>query len=89
MIDSTKAIMQFPCSFPIKIIGHNTDAFETLVIEIVRRHVPYLDEGIVTSRASTGGKYRSITATFIAHSRAQLDALYTELSGHEQVLMVL
>ena len=28
-------------------------------------------------------------ATFTAHNRAQLDALYAELSGHEQVLMVL
>ncbi len=89
MIDSAKAIIQFPCSFPIKAIGHNTADFEALVVEIIRRHVPYLDDNAITSRASTGRKYRSVTATFTAHSRAQLDALYTELSSHKQVLMVL
>jgi putative lipoic acid-binding regulatory protein len=30
-----------------------------------------------------------VTVTFIAEDRAQLDALYTELSGNEHVMMAL
>ena len=88
-MDSAKAILTFPCVFPVKVMGRNTDEFETLVVTIVRRHVPYLADADVTSRRSKDNNYRSITATFNAQSRAQLDALYQELSSHEQVLMVL
>ena len=89
MIDPALNIMTFPCKFPLKAFGKNTDDFEALIITIVRRHVPYLEDQAVSSRLSRGGAYRAVTATFTAHSRAQLDALYLELSNHEQVLMLL
>ena len=85
----TLDVFQFPCDFPLKAMGHNTDEFEILIVTIVRRHAPDLADHAVSSRLSSNGKYRSVTATFTAHSREQLDALYTELSGHEQVLMLL
>jgi uncharacterized protein len=87
--DPVNEIWTFPCSFPIKAIGRNSADFEAIVLEIVRRHVPDLDESAVSSRTSGGTVYRSVTATFTARSREQLDALYMELSGHELVLMVL
>ncbi|HEY4722514.1 MAG TPA: DUF493 domain-containing protein, partial [Anaerolineae bacterium] len=72
MTDIQQLGLQFPCSFPLKAVGYNDDDFEALIVSIVRRHVPLLDEGAVTSRTSNGGKYLSVTATFIADSRAQL-----------------
>ena len=89
MTHSTETIWEFPCSFPLKAFGRNSDEFETLVVEIVRRHAPDLEAGAVSSRASSNGAYRAVTATFMAQSREQLDALYAELGGHEQVLMLL
>jgi len=82
-------VFQFPCDFPLKAMGYNTDEFEVLIVSIVRRHAPDLADHAVSSRLSSNGKYRSVTATFTAHSREQLDALYRELSAHEQVLMLL
>jgi hypothetical protein len=80
--------MVFPCSFPLKIMGLNTGEFEQAVRAIVRRHVT---AGPVefTNQLSSGGKYLSITATFTATSRGQLDALYRELNAHELVVMTL
>ena len=89
MPDPTEPIWNFPCAFPLKAFGRNSDEFEALVIEIVRRHVPDLDDNAVSSRTSSGDAFRSVTATFMAQSREQLDALYSELSNHEQILMVL
>lgn len=89
MTTSRDAIWNFPCEFPLKVFGRNSDDFEALVIEIVRRHAPDLAASDVSRRTSGGAAYRSITATFTAHSREQLDALYLELSAHEQVLMLL
>ena len=89
MNDTRKSALEFPCRFPVKAIGRDTDEFEAIVTEIIRRHVPDLSDDAVTTRSSSGGKYLSVTATFIAESQEQLDAMYYELSSHEQVLMVL
>ena len=86
---SEGSLFEFPCSFPLKAIGRAGDDFEALVVSIVRRHVPGLDGGAVTSRPSRAGKYLAVTVTFTAASQAQLDALYRELSAHERVMMVL
>jgi putative lipoic acid-binding regulatory protein len=80
---------EFPCSFPLKAIGRGGEDFEELVVEIVRRHVPDLDDEAVSTRSSERGKYLSVTVTFIAQSQAQLEALYQELSDHDRVLVVL
>jgi uncharacterized protein len=89
MTDSDETVWKFPCFFPLKAFGRNSDDFEALVVEIVRRHVPDLDDSAVSSRTSSGDAYRSVTATFTAHSREQLDALYSELTSHAEILMVL
>ena len=89
MNDTRKSALEFPCQFPVKAIGRDNDEFEAIVTEIIRRHVPDLSDDAVTTRSSSGGKYLSVTATFIAESQEQLDAMYYELSSHEQVLMVL
>ena len=89
MIDPIQDVFKFPCAFPVKAMGYNTAEFEMLVVTIVRRHAPDLADHAVSSRLSANGKYRSVTATFTAHSREQLNALYAELSAHNQVLMLL
>lgn len=79
--------LEFPCTFPIKAIGKATGEFETIVADIIRRHVSELTD--LSSRSSNGGKYLAVTATFIATSREQLDAIYRELSSNELVVMLL
>jgi hypothetical protein len=78
----------FPCTFPIKVMGHNTKAFSSAVEEIFSRH---LNPGQYTSssRPSSGNKYLSITVTFTAQSKAQLNAIYEELNRSELVVMTL
>jgi putative lipoic acid-binding regulatory protein len=83
------SIMEFPCQFPIKIMGLAEENFDLLVVEIVRRHAPDLSEGAVSSRLSREGKYVSITVTVTAQSRQQLDNIYLDLTAHEKVLMAL
>ena len=80
---------EFPCQFPIKVIGKDLDDFELFVVEILRKHVSGLEEGSISTRPSSGGKYISVTVTFLAESREQVDAIYRELSSHKRVLMLL
>ena len=84
-----ETLFEFPCRFSVKAMGLAEDDFDALVAGIVRAHVPELGEGAVRSRPSKGGKYLSVTVTFEATSKAQLDAIYQALTAHERVLMSL
>lgn len=88
IMNKESSCMKFPCSFPLKVMGLNTEAFEQTVRGIFQKHLG--GEDIAYARQlSSSGKYLSITATFTATSREQLDALYLELNGHELVVMTL
>ncbi|MEW5787075.1 MAG: DUF493 domain-containing protein [Pseudomonadota bacterium] len=82
-------LLEFPCDFPVKIMGHNGDGFAQAMVAIVLRHAPDFLAETVEMRASSSGSYLSVTCTIRATSKAQLDALYRELTGHPQVKVVL
>ena len=89
MADEKDTLLEFPCAFPLKIMGPTNGALAQTVLEIVLRHAPDFDGATMEMRASSGGKYVSLTCTINATSKAQLDALYRELSGHPLVKVVL
>ena len=82
-------LLEFPCDFPIKIMGPATDEFRSLALGIVTRHVGALAPHQLEERPSTGGKYLSLTCTVRAENKAQLDAVYVELTACRQVLVAL
>lgn len=89
MNDAPESLLEFPCDFPIKVMGRAEPGFDALVVELVRRHAPNLGEGAVTSRPSKGGKWVSVTVTLRAESKSQLDAIYLDLTAHEKIVMAL
>ena len=89
MPEQQDTLLEFPCAFPLKIMGLSSDALAQTVLAIVQRHAPDFDGTTMEMRASSGGKYVSLTCTINATSKAQLDALYGELSGHPLVKVVL
>ena len=86
MFEEPDTLLEFPCRFPIKAAGMAGEDFDTLIVEIVRRHAPDLREGSVVMRESSGGRWVSVTVVIEATSKAQLDAIYRELSAHEKVV---
>lgn len=87
-IDHKSGSLRFPCSFPLKVMGLNTGTFASAVTAILHKHVK-ADQISYSRRLSSSDKYLSITATFIAQSKDQLDALYRELNAHPLILMTL
>jgi putative lipoic acid-binding regulatory protein len=83
------SLLEFPCAFPLKIMGARHDDFVATVLAIVTRHAPDFAADQVETRRSAKGNYLSLTCTIRATSRRQLDALYAELSGHPLVKVVL
>ncbi|RMG55156.1 MAG: DUF493 domain-containing protein [Gammaproteobacteria bacterium] len=89
MSEQQDKLFDFPCSFPVKVMGARCDDFHPTVVEIVRRHAPDTPDEAFVLRESSNGNFQSITATIIAHSRDQLDALYRDLTACELVNMAL
>ena len=86
---SGETLLEFPCNFPIKIMGERRDEFAQSIVELVLRHAPDFKADTVEMRASSSGKYLSITCTIRATSKDQLDALYREVTAHPWVKMAL
>lgn len=84
-----ETLFEFPCVFPLKVIGRNVVEFEGEVLTIVQKHVPEARRENVSRRPSAGNKYLALTVTFVAENQTQLDALYLELNRHELVLVTL
>ena len=89
MSEERTTLLEFPCTFPIKIMGEASEGFADAMLEIVLRHAPDFVAASVEMKASSGGKYVSLTCTITAVSQAQLDDLYREISGHPMVSMAL
>jgi len=89
MMSDQETLFEFPCEFPIKVMGETADDFDRHVVSIIRQHVDNIPEGAVTSRASRGGKFQSVTVTFTATSKGQLDAIYMALTACSRIKMVL
>ena len=87
--EAENKIWNFPCDFPIKIVGKATPEFESFALTTVHKHFPDLKETAIECRPSKDGTYLSITAVILATSKEQLDALYRELTANKLVLVVL
>lgn len=83
------SLLDYPCDFPIKVLGSTQAGFAQAVLEIVRRHAPEFDGASMEMKTSKRGRYLSITCVIRATSRGQLDGLYRELCDHPMVVMVL
>jgi len=84
-----ESLLTFPTVFPMKIMGRREDGFAQVVAEVVQKHAPDFHPSTIEMRTSKNGRYISITVEINAKSREQLDALYSELSKHPMVMMVL
>jgi len=85
----TNAVMDeeridFPCHFPLKVMGLNQDDYPAFVLQVTQKHVQGISAADMHTRLSRNGKYIAVTITFDAQSREQLDALYRELNACER-----
>ncbi len=83
------SLIEYPCDFPIKVMGLSQPGFAQAIIEVVLRHDPTFSADSMEMRSSKAARYLSLTCTVRATSRVQLDALYQELCDHTMVTMVL
>ena len=84
-----ESLLEFPCEFPIKMMGRDDDEFRDAALSIVRKHAGTIEADAVRTTPSSNGNFISITVTIDAQSQAQLDDIYEELSAHSAILVAL
>ena len=86
---SDETALEFPCRFPIKMMGRDTPEFRATARALVEKHAGDVADEAVTAALSRNGRFVSVTVTITATSREQLDTIYREVTAHEDVLMAL
>lgn len=88
-IPPEQSLIEYPSSFPIKVMGTNAAGFLEAMVEVARQFDPDFDASTVESRPSKSETYLGLTLIVTATSREQLDALYRALTSHPMVKVVL
>ena len=86
---SEESAIEFPCAFPIKMMGRDTAEFRATARTLVENHVGPVDEDTIKVNLSSKGNFVSVTITVTATNQQQLDDIYRDVSAHQDVLMAL
>ncbi len=86
---SEESALQFPCEFPIKMMGRDTPEFRSMARSLVEDHVGAVGDERVQASTSRNGRFVSVTVTITAMSQQQLDNIYQDVTAHDDVLMAL
>ncbi len=81
--------IEFPCAYPLKIVGHAADDFREFVISVLERHTDRIYEETIDLRASSGGRFLSVRVTITATGEEQLKNIFTELKASGRVQVVI
>jgi uncharacterized protein len=81
--------IEFPCDYPVKVLGRSSVEFEAIILEVFERHAPGFDRDKITSRDSSKGTFAAITVTIIATGPEQLEIIHQDLlaTGHVQMVL--
>jgi uncharacterized protein len=79
----------YPCQFPIKVIGENTENLEKIIIEVMLSFGEMINPDEVSLKHSKDEKYLSITFKIVAKSKEHIEQIYSKLNAQKEVKMVL
>jgi len=86
---SDESILEFPCEFPIKMMGRDTPEFRSTARSLVENRAGPLADDAVQTAMSRNGRFVSVTITITATNQQQLDDIYRDVTKHDDVLMAL
>jgi len=81
--------IEFPCQYPIKVMGEAAPDFKMFVYDTIREHANELEHQHVTIRESRTGKFHAVTVTIEATGTDQLTAIFESLKASGRIKMVL
>jgi putative lipoic acid-binding regulatory protein len=87
--DTDPPKIEFPCDYPIKVLGRSSAAFESIILAVFERHAPGFDTQTIAARSSRNGTFTALTIIITATGTDQLEALHQDLLATGHVTMVI
>ena len=87
--EARETLLEFPCEFPIKMMGRDEAAFHAAARAIVERHAGSVSDDAIRRSHSRNANFVSVTITITATSQDQLDRIYRDLTANDEVLVAL
>lgn len=81
--------IEFPCSYPLKVVGDAAGDFQGFVIDVLERHAGAIASEHIEINPSRNGRFLSVRVTITATGEPQLRAIFEELKASGRVHMVL
>lgn len=81
--------IEFPCDYPIRVMGNKCEEFLSTVLDIVEKHAHIPDRADIRLRDSSKGTFVSALMVIRATGPEQLQALHVDLRSYSAVKMVL
>jgi len=81
--------LEYPCAYPIKVMGLHEQDFPSCIIGVIRKHDPQVEEESLKLRPSSNGKYVSVTIIITATGPEHIAAIFVDLKATGRVVMVL
>ena len=61
-----ESAIEFPCAFPIKMMGRDTPGFRAATRAIVEKHAGAVEDDAVQATLSRNGRFVSVTVTILS-----------------------
>lgn len=86
-VDLSQYDLEFPVEYPVKLIGLDQDDFFELAFSLLSKHITGLSRSDLSERKSDNNKYLSVSTTFVAENRQQVQALYDDVAAEKRILI--
>ena len=80
MNEERPSLLEFPCQFPIKVMGRTELEFDLLVIEIIRQHVNNLAADAIKTRSSKSKTFVSVSFTIFRSELYEINRRFREIT---------
>jgi putative lipoic acid-binding regulatory protein len=81
--------IEFPCLYPIKIIGIASTDFQMHAVKVVEQHTGKIDSDLIEIMPSKANNYVSVRVTITATGVEQLENIFEDLKKLPDLKMVL
>lgn len=88
-VPKEEKLLDFPCDFPIKMMGREQPEFRDAAVALIERHTGKIRSDAIRTALSRNGNFLSVTIMIKAQSQQQLDDIYSDLTEHEEILVAL
>ncbi|MDA9109475.1 DUF493 domain-containing protein [Woeseiaceae bacterium] len=85
----SESLIDFPCEFPIKVLGRDDANFYCAAKSILTKHAQTIPDNDIKKNSSKKGNYMALTCVVNVNNQIELDQIYIDFSKNDHILYVL